>query len=202
MLNLSDVSIETMYDSIKWSSEVRLSVKSFLYSMDEECKKLEMKRNEKFMLSQASEINQKTRKQALKQYNNLGKRIRDLHVLMKLPDRIAISERENQLLYGDILSIYGKAGIGKSHLLASKTQNLFFEKRVAMLLVAGIYYTDAPIHEQIMKNLRLDYSLEDLIDILETIGERDNCIVPIFIDALNEALFIFLFRHRLMLLSL
>lgn len=186
VLNLSDVSIETMYDSIKWSSEVRLSVKSFLYSMDEECKKLEMKRNEKFMLSQASEINQKTRKQALKQYNNLGKRIRDLHVLMKLPDRIAISERENQLLYGDILSIYGKAGIGKSHLLASKTQNLFFEKRVAMLLVAGIYYTDAPIHEQIMKNLRLDYSLEDLIDILETIGERDNCIVPIFIDALNE----------------
>lgn len=37
-----------------------------------------------------------------------------------------------------------------------------------------------------MKNLRLDYSFEDLIDILETIGERDNYIVPVFIDALNE----------------
>lgn len=52
--------------------------------------------------------------------------------------------------------------------------------------MAGIYFTDAPIHEQIMKNLRLDYNFEDLIDILETIGERDNCIVPVFIDALNE----------------
>ena len=43
-----------------------------------------------------------------------------------------------------------------------------------------------PIHEQIMKNIGLDYSFENLIDILETIGERDNCIVPVFIDALNE----------------
>lgn len=43
-----------------------------------------------------------------------------------------------------------------------------------------------PIHEQIMKNIGLDYSFENLIDILETIGERDNCIVPVFIDALND----------------
>ena len=106
--------------------------------------------------------------------------------MIRLPDRIAISERERQLLYGDILTIYGKAGIGKSQLLASKTRNLFDEERIGLLLVAGIYFTDDPIHEQIMKNLRLDYSFEDLIDILETIGERDNCIVPVFIDALNE----------------
>ena len=67
-----------------------------------------------------------------------------------------------------------------------KTQRLLDEGRPGLLLVAGIYFTDDPVHEQIMKNLRLDYSFEDLIDILETIGERDNCIVPIFIDALNE----------------
>ena len=90
------------------------------------------------------------------------------------------------MLYGDILTIYGKAGVGKSQLLASKTQSLLNEGRIGVLLVAGIYFTDDPVHEQIMKNLRLDYSFEDLIDILETIGERDNCIIPIFIDALNE----------------
>lgn len=99
---------------------------------------------------------------------------------------VMISKRERQLLNGDILTISGRAGTGKSQLLASKTQSLLGEDRVALLLVAGIYFTDDPIHEQIMKNLKLDYSFENLIDILETIGEKNNCIVPVFIDALNE----------------
>ena len=37
-----------------------------------------------------------------------------------------------------------------------------------------------------MKNLHQDYSIEELFDVLETIGEKDNHIVPVFIDALNE----------------
>ena len=183
---LPDVDVETLYHSIEWNSEVRLSVVSFLDSMAEEYKKLEIEQNEKYMLSQDREKDQKVRQEALKEYHDLWSQIHDIDALMKLPDRIVISEREKKLLYGDVLAIYGKAGIGKSQLLASKTQNLFSEERIGLLLVAGIYFTDDPIHEQIMKNLRLDYSFEDLLDILETIGERDNCIVPVFIDALNE----------------
>lgn len=183
---LPDVDVETLHHSIEWSSEVRLSVVSFLDCMAEEYQKLEIEQNEKYMLSQDREKDQKVRQEALKEYHELGSQIHNIDTLIKLPDRIVISEREKQLLYGDVLAIYGKAGIGKSQLLASKTQNLFSEERIGLLLVAGIYFTDDPIHEQIMKNLRLDYSFEDLIDILETIGERDNCIVPVFIDALNE----------------
>ena len=186
VLDLPDVDVETLYHSIEWSSEVQLSVVSFLDSMTEEYKRLEIAQNEKYMLSQDREKDQKVRQEAQKEYHDLGRQIHDIDTLIKLPDRIAISEREKQLLYGDVLAIYGKAGIGKSQLLASKMQNLFDEERIGLLLVAGIYFTDDPIHEQIMKNLRLDYSFEDLIDILETIGERDNYIVPVFIDALNE----------------
>ena len=60
------------------------------------------------------------------------------------------------------------------------------ENRSVLLLVAGIYFTNDPIQEQIMRNLGLDYSFEELIDMLETIGEKENKIIPIFIDALNE----------------
>lgn len=66
-------------------------------------------------------------RRGLKEYHNLGSRIHDIDTLIRLPDRIAISERERQLLYGDILTIYGKAGIGKSQLLASKTRNLLMK---------------------------------------------------------------------------
>lgn len=184
--SLPDVDVETLYHSIEWISVVQLAVVSFLDNLTEERKRLETERNEKYMLSQDREKNQKERQEALKKYHNLGSQIRDIDMLIKLPDRIEISEREKQLLYGDVLTIYGKAGIGKSQLLASKTQSLFAEGRIGLLLVAGIYFTDDLIHEQIMKNIGLDYSFENLIDILETIGERDNCIVPVFIDALNE----------------
>ena len=103
-----------------------------------------------------------------------------------MPDKIKINEREQQLLKSDVLALKGVAGSGKSQLLAYKTNTLLSEDRTALLLVAGIYFSNTPIQEQIMSNLRLDYSFEDLIDVLETIGERDNRIVPILIDALNE----------------
>ena len=105
---------------------------------------------------------------------------------MTLPDKIEVLGRERQLLTGDVLIIDGVAGMGKSQLLASKMQTIFNDERIGLLLVAGIYYTNDPIYEQIMKNLRLDCSFDDLIDILEAIGEKDKRIVPIFIDALNE----------------
>ena len=73
---------------------------------------------------------------------------------------------------GKVLCIHGIAGIGKSQLLAHKTQQLLDSGRSALLLVAGIYFTDSPIREQIMKNLQLDCSFEDLVDILEVRRRR------------------------------
>ncbi len=111
VLSLPDVDVETLYHSIEWISVVQLAVVSFLDNLTEERKRLETERNEKYMLSQDREKNQKERQEALKKYHNLGSQIRDIDMLIKLPDRIEISEREKQLLYGDVLIIYGKAGI-------------------------------------------------------------------------------------------
>ena len=122
-----------------------MAVATFIDNFGEELKKLEAERNEQYILTYDSEKEQKERENALKKYYKLGSKSRDIDILIKLPDRITISEREKQLLY---------------------------EKRIELLLVAGIYFSDDPIHEQIMKNLRLDYSFEDLIDILETIIDK------------------------------
>ncbi len=186
VLDLPEVDIETLYNSIEWNDIVQREIRSFLDEWEEERKKLEVERQKAYMLFGDSDKNQKEHEDAFKNYQDLGNKIHELDILIELPERIRISEREKQLLYGNILTIYGRAGAGKSQLLATKTQSLFNNGRIGLLLVAGIYFTDDPIYEQIMKNLKLDYSFEDLIDILETIGERDNCIIPIFIDALNE----------------
>ena len=121
---LPDVNIETLYHSIEWNSTVRLAVATFLDNFGEELKKLEAERDRQYILSCDSEKERKEREEALKEYHKLGSKIRDIDILINLPNRIEISEREKQLLYGDILTIYGKAGVGKSQLLASKTQSL------------------------------------------------------------------------------
>lgn len=183
---LPDVDNKTFYQSVEWGEKIRLAVGSFLDIFQEERKRLEAKREKQYALACDNKSDIKEREEAQRKYHDLGDQIYDLDMLMQLPEKVAFSEKEKQLLYGDVLIIHGDAGIGKSQLLASKMKNLLEEDRAGLLLVAGIYFTADPIHVQIMKNLELDYSFEDLIDILETIGERDNCIVPIFIDALNE----------------
>lgn len=118
---LPDVDIESLYHCIEWNGVVRVDVAAFLDNFEEEFKKLEAERDKQYILAYDMKKERKEREDALSKYHNLGSQIRDIDVLIGLPDRIAISEREKQLLYGDILTVYGKAGIGKSQLLASKT---------------------------------------------------------------------------------
>ncbi|KAI4450751.1 hypothetical protein C823_005288 [Eubacterium plexicaudatum ASF492] len=102
---LPDVNIETLYHSIEWNSTVRLAVATFLDNFGEEHKKLEAERDRQYILSCDSEKERKEREEALKEYHKLGSKIRDIDILINLPNRIEISEREKQLLYGDILTI-------------------------------------------------------------------------------------------------
>ena len=99
---------------------------------------------------------------------------------------LEITDREKRLIQCDVLTITGDAGEGKTQLLATETQKLLDEKRSVLLLAGDSYSSDDSIQGQIMKNLMLDYNFENLIDILEAIGEKENRIVPIFIDAINE----------------
>ena len=57
----------------------------------------------------------------------------------------------------------------------------------ALLIIGSDCLSDINIFEQLKNNLRLDFDFEDLIDILEVIGETNGKIVPILIDALNES---------------
>ncbi len=184
--SLPDVDSETLYDSILWFSIVTSAVRPHLDQYEQKSKSLENDRDKaygcSYDLTQPKDVCNKARND----YHEIVRKINDIEMLLELPYMLQISEREQQLLQSNVMSLQGRAGTGKSQLLAYKTNNLLKENRIALLLLAGIYLSEAPIQEQIMCNLRLDYSFEELIDVLENIGEINNRIVPIFIDALNE----------------
>lgn len=187
VVDLPDVDIETLHKAFEWFENVSAMIQPFTKKLLDIRKSLEEKKKENYAIAfEVNKIEDKNREVAQKEYWKMADQINDIETLIELPKKICISEREKQLLCGKILMVSGRAGAGKSQLLASWTKILLDNNKTPLLLVAGLYFTDEPIQEQIMKRLRLDYKFEDLIDILESIGEKNNTIIPIFIDAINE----------------
>lgn len=181
---LPDVNIDALHDAIGWKNTVMQAVASF----HEQLNKNRDKRSEMAKRQNELAINfdEKERTEAYNRYYELIRQINEIDTLIHLPDIIAVSDRERQLIDTDIMILKGGAGTGKTQLLANKTKALIDQGTAVLLLPAGIFFSDDAIQKQIMNSLHLGYSLEELIDILQTIGERDNRIIPICIDALNE----------------
>ena len=183
---LPDVDIDTIIYAAEWEDKLVDAVEAFLNKYQEKLSQLNTK-VQSYIDDAFGAGGDKSRQQdAMKKYQELSQQISILQELYDLPKIASLTDREKQLLYGKILCVEGRAGSGKSHLLANETRHLIEDDRFALLLNAGVYFTDDPISDQIAKNLSLDYPLEKLIDILETHAEKTNKIVPVFIDALNE----------------
>ena len=183
--SLPDLTPRTLRDAYEWKNNIeRSAAKSIDNLSKERARLLQLKQPSESICTENVDI-QHVEDASSKRFW-LDEQIQLLDSLIALPRCLEISDEERQLLEGKVLCIHGIAGIGKSQLLAHKTQQLLDSGRSALLLVAGIYFTDSPIREQIMKNLQLDCSFEDLVDILEVIGKKENCIIPILVDAINE----------------
>ena len=185
VVSLPDVDVETLYSAIGWE---RILKQQFQTDLDKFVKTIEQltgQQEEAYSIYYISG-NKAEKNKALDKARDIGQQINDLTLLLDLPDTVSITDREQSLLNGQVMAISGSAGTGKTQLLANKTRTLLDENRAALLLIAGIYFALDPIQSQVTNNLRLDFSFEELIDVLECIGEKDNCIVPIFIDAINE----------------
>ncbi len=192
VVGLPDVDIKSLYNALDWKDIIKQQIQSDLDKLTQEVKHLESQQKEAYCSAEKNDENSEERRKVLEKARDIGRHITSLKSNIALPEVITITDREKSLLYGQIMTLSGRAGTGKSQLLAAKTKSLLDEKRAVLLLIAGVYFTDAPILDQITKNLSFDFSWEELIDILETIGEKNNYIVPIFIDAINET-----WNHRL-----
>lgn len=113
--------------------------------------------------------------------------LKKLDKLKGLFYQLELSEIEHALLNNKILIVEGKTGIGKTQLFTNEVISLLDANENALLIIGSDCLSDINIFEQLKNNLRLSFDFEDLIDILEVIGETNGKIVPILIDALNES---------------
>lgn len=174
MDKIPDVKQECIHDVETWQNTI---LKTFEDDIAEINEKIKTKK------AKYEQVKDNDKKEAYRLNEDLSK----LEKLKKLFYQLELSESEKKLLNNSILIVEGKSGIGKTHLFANEANLMLKAGENALLIIGGDCLSDNNIFEQLKSNLRLDFNFENLVDILEVLGETNGKIVPIFIDALNES---------------
>lgn len=171
---IPDVNFDCIHDVENWQNIISTTFKTDIAEIENKIS--DTQRN----YEENKDIN-KNKAAILRSY------LRKLDKLKKMYYRLNLSEVERNLINSKILIVEGKAGIGKTQLFANEAVSLLNAKENALLIIGSDCLSDINIFEQLKNNLRLKFDFEELIDILEVIGETNGKIVPIFVDALNES---------------
>lgn len=171
---IPDVKFNTIHEVENWQGLILEEFESEIFEIESEITDVQIKYEK---IKESS----KNKSAELKRY------LEKLNKLKELFYRLELSDYDKELLNNKILIVVGKAGIGKTQLFANESISLLNANENALLIIGSECLSDINILEQLKNNLRLDFEFEDVIDILEVIGETSGKIVPILIDALNES---------------
>lgn len=162
--NINDVEESSLNDALDWDMTIKNALHSDIDKLQQTIDKIEQ-----------NLIN-------TNDYDSWQK----LQVLIKVMDfysALSLTDDEKRVLSSNIMILSGPVGAGKTHTLLFETDKLFSDGRWALFLRGDAYLGEQQIKTQIVESLEnVDYRFEELLDILEVHGERNNCIVPIIID--------------------
>ena len=113
--------------------------------------------------------------------------IQNLNWILDIPYKLSLTKYEENLLVKKCLIIKGDAGTGKTQLLSNKAEELINDRKFAVLLLGQNFISSVTLSNQILSYLEFDGSIDDLLNSFECLGEENNCMISIFIDALNES---------------
>lgn len=97
-----------------------------------------------------------------------------------------ITKNVMQLLQYPILLIYGKGGVGKSHLIADTVAKRGYKKEKSILLLGQDFPENCIIWSRCAELLQLGLSEEKFLTKLDSIAEVNGNRILLFIDAINE----------------
>lgn len=181
VLKIPDITGEDITACLQWDDIIQKAIGQSLAEFESSIDNL--KKELKRLTSDNKETDAYGRKQ---QTYEILEKIELLTKLCSIAKALTLTKREKALIQSNILILEGKAGVGKSHLLANETHKFLSCEKWALLLLGGDYFGTTPIPEQICSELGVKCSFAEMLEILNTEGEKSNYIVPVFIDALNE----------------
>ena len=187
VLGIDDVNYDNITESFNWKNIAEDELRAYIYGLKKEREKLEIELEKAHKKAFGSEVEKiSVKNDAKSEYFELKNKADILLNVLDLTSILEIEEHEKDLIASKVLAVTGEAGIGKSQLFANEVKVLGKEERCSIIFLGGLYLTNEPIENQIVKECSLDHSFEYLLSLLETIGAEKDKDVIIFIDALNE----------------
>lgn len=161
--NLEDVDITNYQKALFWYNNVSEKVNE-TYDIDSQIKAL-----------QEENINGDSEKYR-----------RELEWEKNITEDLVFTDEEINLIKNRFTIVSGKAGIGKSQLLAMQALNNVNNGYETILLLGEYFTGNSSVVDQIMGKLALNYDIKKLFSIMEVYGQIKNRPIALFIDAINE----------------
>ncbi len=171
--SLNNVEVENIIECLEWSSIIQ---DTFSNEFDDLNKEINKKRE--------VALSKKNNEQ---EQRKIEQDIQELQYLVSVPSLLEFDEIEKSLIQRKMLIVKGNAGVGKSQLFANASQKSIQSNGFPLLLLGQSFLSDHNIIQQILEYLGLNFSIDDLLNILEGIGEVYHQCIVILIDAINES---------------
>lgn len=170
--NLDDVTISTISDCFDWSNRIKSEFSNdfarITDKLNSKCKELD-------------ECESRKEKQKIE---------REIYILQKLSELDVVLELEKiekNLIKNKMIIVSGNAGTGKSQLFAFNSKKAIQNGLYSILILGQTLINNQYLESQISDILGLNCEFDELLNILECLGEIHNQPIVIYIDAVNES---------------
>lgn len=172
--NIENVTSSSLSDSFNWSTKIKHEFAKELANINTKIQHIESE----FENITINEYEKKLDKE---------REINKLLTISELSDLLDINNLERNAINNKMIIVRGEAGTGKSQLFAVSAKKELENDSKAVLLLGQKFINNNYLESQLQSNLNIDYSIEEYIQILDCIGEKNNSQVVLFIDAINES---------------
>ena len=170
--NLDDVTISTISDCFDWSNRIKSEFSNdfarITNQLNSKCKELD-------------ECGTREEKQKIE---------REIYILQELSELdlvLELEKIEKNLIKNKMIIVSGDAGTGKSQLFAFNSKKAIQNGFYSILILGQTFINNQYLKSQISSILGLDCKFDELINILECLGEIHDQPIVIYIDAVNES---------------
>lgn len=170
--SLDDVTISTISDCFDWSNRIKSEFSNDFTRINDQL-------NNK--IKEFNESESREEKQKIK---------REIYILQELSELDAVLELEKiekNLIKNKMIIVSGNAGTGKSQLFAFNSKKAIQNGLYSILILGQTLINNQYLESQIPSILGLNCEFDELLNILECLGEIHNQPVVIYIDAVNES---------------
>lgn len=170
--NLDNVTVSTISDCFDWSNRIKSEFSNDFARINNQV---------------ASKVKELNESESREERQKIEREICILQELSELDAVLELEKIEKNLIRNKMLIVSGNAGTGKSQLFAFNSKKAIQNGLYSILVLGQTFINNQYVESQISDILGLNCEFDELLNILECLGEIHNQPIVIYIDAVNES---------------